>query len=122
MLIYKFFSESPGTQNTSDKEFETAKKLSFDIVIIDEENEKPIGAFEFDGPSHQNPTQKLLDSLKNRICQKANFPLTRFDDSLDIEFLDWMEQETENQKDSRLPYTKENLVDLYRKWREEKKK
>lgn len=97
------------------KEFETAKKLSFDIVIIDEENKKPIAAFEFDGPSHKNRIRRLCDYLKNRICQEANFPLIRFNSYSDIEFLDWIEREAENRKDVSFPYTIENLVNLYTK-------
>jgi len=103
------------------KEFETAKKLSFDIVIVDERNDKPTAAYEFDGPFHQKPIQKLLDSLKNRICKDVNFPLIRFNYYLDIEFLDWIEQEAESRKDPRFPYTTENLKGLYKKWRAEKK-
>ena len=104
------------------KEFETAKKLSFDIVIVDERNDKPIVAYEFDGPFHQKPIQKLLDSLKNRICKDVNFPLIRFNDYLDIEFLDWIEQEAESRKDPCFPYTTENLKGLYKKWRTEEKR
>lgn len=56
-------------------EYSYALKAHFDFVVC--ESDKPIFAVEFDGESHRNRDQRKRDDLKNKLCEKFEFPLLR---------------------------------------------
>jgi hypothetical protein len=57
----------------------------FDFVVTEGEKMKPLFAVEFDGEYHADPKQINRDILKDKICQKANFPICRLTND-DIKF------------------------------------
>jgi hypothetical protein len=68
------------------KEKETFNTAYFDFVLY---NNKMLPEFviEFDGPLHLTDRKKrLADIRKNRICERANLPLLRIDDSFLTEY------------------------------------
>jgi len=65
--------ENSGISNT---EYSYALKAHFDFVVCDKEH-MPQFAVEFDGPSHNKKSQKEKDQLKNKLCDRFDFPLLR---------------------------------------------
>ncbi len=53
-----------------------ALQAHFDFVVADNDN-SPLFAVEFDGPSHSESVQKVRDSQKNLLCEKFQCPILR---------------------------------------------
>ncbi len=60
----------------SNEEYAFALRSHLDFLVFDS-NREPLFAVEFDGPSHQDPSQKRRDAIKNDLCEKFSLPLLR---------------------------------------------
>lgn len=64
---------------TGEKQFYYALSAHFDFIIFNKQTYMPVAAFEFDGPEHDKPEQRSKDDLKDELCKKNDFPISRFD-------------------------------------------
>jgi hypothetical protein len=55
-------------------------KAHFDFVVMSRESE-PLFAVEFDGPSHDEPTQATRDRKKDELCRIFALPILRINAS-----------------------------------------
>lgn len=57
-----------------------ALKAHFDFVVIDNQD-MPLFAVEFDGPTHSDPVQHRRDRTKDGLCEKLGLPILRVRDA-----------------------------------------
>lgn len=84
MQVGRVIEPDEGERNTK-SERNTFEKSFFDFVIYNKEL-YPEFVIEFDGPCHSDFKNRQRDIRKNRICERANLPLLRIDDSLLTEY------------------------------------
>ena len=60
----------------TDRQYRFALQAHLDFVVANEQNQ-PLFAVEFDGPSHKSTGQKERDAMKNGLCQKFALPMLR---------------------------------------------
>jgi hypothetical protein len=62
-------------RNLSQREISYFYKAHIDFVLVEAVNFRPIAAIEIDGPSHDEPSQRQKDKMKNRFCNLGDLPL-----------------------------------------------
>lgn len=81
----------------SNDQYSYALKAHFDFVVTDE-NEMPLFAVEYDGPTHFDDETIRRDLMKNELCERLGLPLARvrdehiFKQARGIDYLTWLSE------------------------------